>query len=131
MGVFDELRRGLGFDYGPGHWFCVPHDVVFKTDGRLFAQKSRPGDGRRVLWASGHRDHAILLPRSTREPALDEKALPHPAHMHPEGPCKVDKDGWIVGWPVTVDAELCDEYDPCREPDVGWLFIELERLGVL
>ena len=62
--VWEELRRQLGteFSYGPGHWFCVPHGDVRRSEGRPFSQKTG-GSGRRVVLATRHGPNATLFAR--------------------------------------------------------------------
>ncbi len=126
--MWQELRRQLGdeFSYGPGHWFCVPHDVVRRSDGAPFSLKTA-GSGRRVVLATSHGPNATLFARS----ASVESRFVHPAHRHPEGPgrCRLDADGWIdLRIPVSVPSSaLCDETYSCEEPVETLLRPELKR----
>jgi len=130
--LWEELRRQLGdgFDYGPGHWFCVPHGDVRNPDGRRFSEKTG-GSGRRVVLASSHGPNATIFARS----ASRETPFSHPAHPQdgPHGTCRVDKRGWIAyRVPVSVPAAvLCDNTYSCSEPDKEWLLSELKRAGAL
>ena len=126
--MWDELRRQLGedFSYGPGHWFCVPHEEVYQPDDRLFSRK-RGGSGRRVVLGTPHGPNATLFARSASIPS----PYPHPAHIHPDGAgrCQLDRDGWInLRIPLSVAAAvLCDETYSCEEPAHSSLFAELEK----
>ena len=123
-----ELRREqrAGLEYGPGCWFCVPHDEVLMSDGRPFSERVG-GSGRRVVLADSPGPNSIMFARSTSR----ETAFSHPAHVHNGefGSCALDRDGWIVyRLPVSVRAAaLCDETFSCREPDGEWLLAELRR----
>lgn len=126
--MWEELRRQLGaeFSYGPGHWFCVPHDNVRRPDGRLFSEKTG-GSGRRVVLATRHGPNATLFARS----ASVVSRFAHAAHKHSDGPgrCRLDADGWInLRIPVNVSASaLRDETYSCEEPAGTSLLTEIER----
>jgi hypothetical protein len=130
--VWEELRQRLGgeFLYGPGHWFCVPHEVVRRPDGRPFSYKSG-GSGRRVVLATRHGPNATLFARSTSV----EGPFSHLAHVHSGGAgrCRLDQNGWInLRIPVNVPSSiLCDETYSCEEPTAGGLLPALERAVAL
>jgi len=123
-----SIRRKLGteFLYGPGHWFCVPHDSVYTPDGRRFSERAG-GTGRRVVLASDHGPNSIVFARS----ASRETAFSHPAHIHDGelGTCALDKDGWIAykSRVIVSAAQICEETYSCREPDEEWLLSELRK----
>ena len=126
--MWEELRRQLGpeFAYGPGNWFCVPHEHVKRDGGRVFSTKSG-GDGRRVVLATAFGPNATLFARSASVP----DRFSHPAHQHEGGPgrCRLNRDGWInLRIPVNVPSELlCNETYSCKEPDDAPLRAELAR----
>lgn len=126
--MWDELRRQLGgeFLYGPGDWFCVPHEDVCRLDGRPFSRK-QGGSGRRVVLGTQHGPNATIFARSASIPS----PYPHPAHIHPDGAgrCQLDRDGWIdLRLPLSVPAAaLSDETYSCAEPAHSSLHVELER----
>jgi len=127
LSVWDELRRELGedFSYGPGHWFCVEHEVVFQSSGRRFANKEG-GSGRRVVLASAHGPNATIYPRSASIPT----PTAHPAHVHDVTTgCRVDIDGWVeLRVPVTVAASALDGTTySCEEPAGSPLLADLDR----
>lgn len=100
-------------------WFCVEHESVFRVDtGQLFADKSGPGDGRRVIVAAQNGPNAIIYPRSRQTWGHGH---PHDAHKAAcdggEG-CRIDCHGHVLMLtPVRVDAQqLSDENYSCFEP---------------
>ena len=122
MGVFDKLREGLGLDYGFGDWFHLRNDEVIKVSDRSkFSQSGK----RPVVLFKRDGPEPVLFARS----ASGRSGLKHPAHIHPDRPCKLDKDGRIVfGVPVTVPAgAICEANWSCHEPDEDWLRTELTR----
>ena len=101
-------------------WFCVAHEAVFRDDtGLHFADKSEPGDGRRVIVAAQNGPNAILYPRSRQTWGHGH---PHDAHRPgtcgPPEDCHIDSSGQVLMLtPVRVDAEhLSDENYSCFEP---------------
>lgn len=127
-----SIRRQLGteFSYGPGHWFCVEHEDVFREDGYLFSEKTG-GSGRRVVLATKHGPNATLFARSASRRA----GFVHLAHDHGSdtGSCKLDEDGWInfrIRVLVRSDA-LTDGSYSCREPDDSTLLAEMNRADQL
>ena len=129
MGAFDDLRKGLGpeFDYGFGDWFRLRHDEIVKVSDRSrFAEKFNRRGKRPVVLFKRDGPDPILFARS----ASGRSGLKHPAHIHPDRPCKIDKDGRIVyRVPVTVPAgAICEANWSCHEEDEDWLRSELTRL---
>ena len=126
--LWDELRRQLGpeFLYGPGAWFCVAHEHVYRQDGRPFSER-QGGSGRRVVLGTEYGPNATLFARS----ASVRRGFPHPKHAHSEGRgrCQIDQDGWInLRLPVSVaSSALRDETYSCEEPEDSPLYAELER----
>ena len=127
--MWDELRKQLGaeFLYGPGHWFCVRHELAMRSDGYSFSEK-HGGSGRRVVLATAHGPNATLFARSASRPS----PFSHDAHSHEtvSERCKIDVQGWInLRIPVSVDAdELNEDTYSCEEPPTTTLKDELRRL---
>lgn len=123
-----SIRRQLGpeFNYGPGHWFCVPHEDVRREDGYIFSEK-HGGSGRRVVLATDMGPNNTLFARS----ASVRSAYAHPAHDHANefSRCQLDQDGWIdLGVRVVVPvSSLSDDNFSCDEPEESSLRTEMKR----
>lgn len=106
--MWEELRRQLGpeFSYGPGHWFCVSHEDVYRArDRRRFPEKEG-GSDRRIVLAARHGPNATLIARSA---SVKGPPLFHPAHLQEGDPgrYRLDQDGWInFRVPVSVSSEV-------------------------
>lgn len=127
-----RIRQQLGpeYAYACGHWFCVSHKDVRRTDGRLFSTKSdgrTDRTGRRVVLASSYGPNASLFARSASVVARYE----HPPHSHrdEQSSCKVDAVGWL-DFRVVVNvptSSLNDDTYSCEEPSSSDLRSYLEQ----
>jgi hypothetical protein len=100
-----------------GDWFCLDHELVTRTDGLPFADKSG-GDGRRIIVVTPSGPNALIYPRSRQ--TWSEEGHPHDAHegLCERQSCKITCFGHVlVTVPVRVDAEnLDDSTYSCTEP---------------
>lgn len=131
--TLSDLLTDLGFDADdvascePGDWFCVAHELVLERNGQPFAEKSKAGDGRRVLLGNCNGPNATMYPRSATVP----EGVFHPPHSDfiPGGRCKLDKEGWVrFSRRVVVLAEHLDGTTySCSEPEDSQLLADLRR----
>lgn len=115
-----------------GSWFLLPEYLIWTptrppAEGR-FSLKT----GRRpaIVADSDATKGFTLLPRSTSGRSDVRDACYHERHHHrPAYPgCCIDKDGWIVNFPVTINpAALAAHSVRCREPDDTGLLERVER----
>lgn len=125
-----DLRALLGaeFEYGPGHWFSIPHGEALRRDGEPFSRKGGT-HGRPVVLISKSGPNATGYARSTSV----EVGFPHPPHAHDveELRCAVELYGWIAyKVPIPISkGMLRDETFSCRDPDAEGLLYELRRVS--
>ena len=123
------IREQLGSEYAYtcGHWFCVSHKDVWRTDGRLFADKSEGSTdqaGRRWSWP------VIRPERHCLHGPLRRARYEHPPHSTARASsCKLDAVGWL-DFRVVVNvptSSLNDSTYSCEEPSSSDLRSYLEE----